>query len=449
MIDATPIRHGLRRIAASYDRHAAIDEARALPRRRARTSRRPRPSKRSPPTEPGNEGPGRRRVLPACRRPGAAESGHTGKRSPPAMRAPRSGCSSYTARCRRCAALRARDPDAIIRAASSARNGGARRAPGRLRPLPVSPSAVELRLLGGMGSTAAWPGASSSPCRSSGSTWFMPTTRSRPATRCDERPQELPLVVSVHGGDVYGRRRRQPAVQKHARLCPTRPGQQRRDRATLPRARRPADASGPPRRRDPARGPRQPLGIPDARHCRPPRGAQTPRRCDQRAGLAEGPLPGPALRDRWSTAPNASDSLPWTLSLGLQRQVEFRGQLSPAEAVAAAQTASLFVMPSVEEAFGVAYVEAMAGGVPAIGCQDEDGPAEIAAAGDGIVLVPATRSTSPRPANRLPARGSGWARAAGTSRPSHGRDRLHLVALRGGDRAGLPQCPGAPIKIRC
>ncbi len=46
-------------------------------------------------------------------------------------------------------------------------------------------------------------------------------------------------------------------------------------------------------------------------------------------------------------------------------------------------------MPSVDEAFGVAYIEAMAGGVPAIGCRGEDGPEEIAAAGGGIVLVPA------------------------------------------------------------
>jgi glycosyltransferase involved in cell wall biosynthesis len=45
-------------------------------------------------------------------------------------------------------------------------------------------------------------------------------------------------------------------------------------------------------------------------------------------------------------------------------------------------------MPSTEEAFGVAYVEAMAGGVPAIGCRGEPGPEEIAAAGDGMVLVP-------------------------------------------------------------
>jgi len=46
------------------------------------------------------------------------------------------------------------------------------------------------------------------------------------------------------------------------------------------------------------------------------------------------------------------------------------------------------VMPSTEEAFGVAYVEAMAGGLPAIGCRGEPGPEEIAAAGDGFLLVP-------------------------------------------------------------
>ena len=36
----------------------------------------------------------------------------------------------------------------------------------------------------------------------------------------------------------------------------------------------------------------------------------------------------------------------------------------------------------------MAYIEAMAGGLPAIGCRGEPGPEEIAAAGDGFVLVP-------------------------------------------------------------
>jgi glycosyltransferase involved in cell wall biosynthesis len=75
-------------------------------------------------------------------------------------------------------------------------------------------------------------------------------------------------------------------------------------------------------------------------------------------------------------------------ALGLAGRVDFRGQLPPAQARAAARGATLFVMPSVDEAFGVAYVEAMAGGVPAIGCIGEDGPEDIAATGPGMVLVP-------------------------------------------------------------
>jgi teichuronic acid biosynthesis glycosyltransferase TuaC len=74
--------------------------------------------------------------------------------------------------------------------------------------------------------------------------------------------------------------------------------------------------------------------------------------------------------------------------LGVAERVEFLGQLEPAAAVERARSCTLFVMPSTEEAFGVAYVEAMAAGVPAIGCRGEPGPEEIAAAGDGFLLVP-------------------------------------------------------------
>ena len=45
-------------------------------------------------------------------------------------------------------------------------------------------------------------------------------------------------------------------------------------------------------------------------------------------------------------------------------------------------------MPSIDEAFGVAYVEAMAAGLPAIAARGEAGPQEIVAAGDGLRLVP-------------------------------------------------------------
>ncbi len=74
--------------------------------------------------------------------------------------------------------------------------------------------------------------------------------------------------------------------------------------------------------------------------------------------------------------------------LRVSDRVEFLGQLPPQQAVELARRCTLFVMPSTDEAFGVAYIEAMAGEVPAIGCRGEPGPEEIAAAGDGLVLVP-------------------------------------------------------------
>jgi teichuronic acid biosynthesis glycosyltransferase TuaC len=74
--------------------------------------------------------------------------------------------------------------------------------------------------------------------------------------------------------------------------------------------------------------------------------------------------------------------------LGVADRVEMAGQLPHDQAVERARRCTLFAMPSTEEAFGVAYIEAMAGGVPAIGCRGEPGPEEIAAAGDGFVLVP-------------------------------------------------------------
>jgi len=74
--------------------------------------------------------------------------------------------------------------------------------------------------------------------------------------------------------------------------------------------------------------------------------------------------------------------------LGIADRVELHGQLAPAQALELARRCTLFVMPSTDEAFGVAYVEAMAGAIPAIGCRGEPGPEEIAAAGDGFMLVP-------------------------------------------------------------
>ncbi len=75
------------------------------------------------------------------------------------------------------------------------------------------------------------------------------------------------------------------------------------------------------------------------------------------------------------------------LELDLGDRVRFLGQLPNQQAVAQVAACDLFVMPGVEEPFGVAFVEAMAAGVAAIGGRGEGGPEDIAAAGEGMVLV--------------------------------------------------------------
>ena len=75
------------------------------------------------------------------------------------------------------------------------------------------------------------------------------------------------------------------------------------------------------------------------------------------------------------------------VSAGVADRVEFLGQLDPEAALAELRRSTLMAMPSVDEAFGVAYVEALAAGVPALGCAGEPGPEEIAAAGEGMLLV--------------------------------------------------------------
>ena len=73
---------------------------------------------------------------------------------------------------------------------------------------------------------------------------------------------------------------------------------------------------------------------------------------------------------------------------GLESRVEFAGALPPSEAIARLAACHVMAMPSVDEAFGVAYTEALACGVPAIGCRGEPGPEEIAALSGAMTLVP-------------------------------------------------------------
>jgi glycosyltransferase involved in cell wall biosynthesis len=74
--------------------------------------------------------------------------------------------------------------------------------------------------------------------------------------------------------------------------------------------------------------------------------------------------------------------------LGVGDRVSFAGPMEHAAALARMARGWLHVMPSVHDAFGVAHVEAMAAGVPSIGGAGT-GAEDIAAAGDGMVRVPA------------------------------------------------------------
>jgi teichuronic acid biosynthesis glycosyltransferase TuaC len=194
------------------------------------------------------------------------------------------------------------------------------------------------------------------------------------------------LVVSVHGHDVYGAGMRMPAVSAtlgHARLVlANSAGTARRCNEHGARATRVVHLG---------------TDIP----AKPPPAPATPalvtvghlvarkRHADVIRALA-------LLSDRHpelgyviiGDGPERERLERLAASLGVQSRVALRGQLPHEQAVAAARSASVFVLPSLEEAFGVAYVEAMAGAVPAIGCTGEDGPAEIAAAGAGMTLVP-------------------------------------------------------------
>lgn len=203
---------------------------------------------------------------------------------------------------------------------------------------------------------------------------------------------DVPLVVSVHGGDVFFTAPKFPAGAKavqavfgHARLVL-------------------ANSEGIAAR---ARG----LGAPAGRTRVVRLGADVPASSPRRyehptlvtvAHLVGRKRHGDVVRALWllrdrhpqlrylvvGDGPERGPLERLAAELGVADRVELAGQRPHAEAMSLAHGADLFVMPSVDEAFGVAYVEAMAGGVPAIASLGEPGPAEIAAVGDGLALIP-------------------------------------------------------------
>jgi glycosyltransferase involved in cell wall biosynthesis len=199
-----------------------------------------------------------------------------------------------------------------------------------------------------------------------------------------------PLVVSVHGGDVYhtarrsepGRRAVERAFARARLVLANSEGVERAARALGARATRVVH-----------------LGADVPSDSRPPRGDHSlvtvghvvPRK---RHGDVVRALW--LLRERYprlryvviGDGPERDALRRLASELGVADRVELVGQLDHETALERARSCSVFVMPSVDEAFGVAYVEAMAGGLPAIGTIGEPGPEEIAHAGEGIRLVP-------------------------------------------------------------
>ncbi len=195
----------------------------------------------------------------------------------------------------------------------------------------------------------------------------------------------VPLLVSVHGGDVHGPHADSPAVRRtltHARLVLANSAGTARRCERRGAARTRVVHLGTDLPPQPSTTPADPtlvtVGnlIARKRHADVIEALSILRECHPRIRYVVA-----------GDGPERDALRALACARGVTDAVQLSGRLPHAEAVAAGRSGSLFVLPSVAEAFGVSYVEAMAAGVPAVGCRGEDGPEEIAAAGGGIELV--------------------------------------------------------------
>jgi glycosyltransferase involved in cell wall biosynthesis len=179
-----------------------------------------------------------------------------------------------------------------------------------------------------------------------------------------------PLVVSVHGGDVFFTVKRWPEPVRRALAAA---------RLVLANSTGVAEMTGVEHMRVVH------LGTEIPRETAPGDGVVTVAHLDPRKRHADviRALPGGVRYEIVGDGPERE-----RLEALADDRVTFHGQLPPAEAQEVVRRCRVFAMPSSDEAFGVAYVEAMAAGLPAIGCAGEPGPEEIARCGEGIRLVP-------------------------------------------------------------
>jgi len=199
-----------------------------------------------------------------------------------------------------------------------------------------------------------------------------------------------PLLVSIHGGDVYGPLLSAPAAR--ARVADVLRGADAvlcNSAETLARAAR--ITGSPERMRVVHLGARAPSGAPPRRERRTVAslGQVVPRKRHEDVIRA---LADPRLADvGWvviGDGPERPRLERIAVELGLADRTEWLGALTHEAALRELARCHVMALPSVDEAFGVAYIEAMACGLPAVGSAGEGGPEEISAVGDGMRLVP-------------------------------------------------------------
>jgi glycosyltransferase involved in cell wall biosynthesis len=200
------------------------------------------------------------------------------------------------------------------------------------------------------------------------------------------RKRGLPLVVSVHGGDLLSPLLEESDVAKVLKAAAVviansggmldtaagRAGSAERMRVIHPPG-EPPPADPPPKRSEPTIAT---LGNLDPRK----------RHIDVLDALAE--LPEEV---RWvviGAGPERARLETRAAELGLTERIEWTGALPPKRAIAELIRCHAMALPSVDEAFGVAYAEALLCRIAAIGCAGEPGPEEIASLGPGLTLVP-------------------------------------------------------------
>ena len=200
------------------------------------------------------------------------------------------------------------------------------------------------------------------------------------AVRPWARSHGIPLVVSVHGGDVLAPTLATPAARSTiATVLRDADGVICNSYATLRNA---AALAGSARN---MRVVHLGTDIPDElppKHSRPT--VATVANVDPRK-RHEDVLRALPKDARWVVIGDGPE-LPRLRAIADDR-VEFKGELPHEQAMDELARCHVMALPSVDEAFGVAYVEALARRVPAIGSRGEGGPEEIAALGPGMLLV--------------------------------------------------------------